>query len=99
MQPRVIGFLITVKCNAACSHCCFESDPHRNECMSRDEALSYVRQVAEVGYLRGISITGGEPFLDYSLLSDVVREAGNHKLGARVVSNCFWATSPEHATS
>ena len=97
MKPRVIGFLITLKCNAACQHCCFESGPKRTESMTRDQALSYVRQVAEVGYLRGISITGGEAFLDYALLRDVIREAGTHGLSARVVSNCFWALSPERA--
>lgn len=97
MKPRVVGFLITIKCNAACDHCCFESGPSRTETMNQEDALSYVRQIAEVGYLRGISITGGEPFIKLKLLKAVVREAGKHRLKSRVVSNCFWATSATHA--
>lgn len=99
MKPRVIGFLITLKCNVRCKHCCFHSGPDRSDSMSRAQALNYVRQVAMVGYLRGISITGGEPFLDYSLLRDVIYEVGKHRLSARVVSNCFWAVSPARATA
>jgi MoaA/NifB/PqqE/SkfB family radical SAM enzyme len=98
MKTRVIGFLINLKCNAACKHCCFSSGPDRTDAMSRSEALSYVRQVAEVEGLKGISITGGEAFLAYPLLVEMTAELAKHNLRARAVSNCFWAKTPRIAT-
>lgn len=97
MRPRVIGFLLTLNCNASCRHCCFECSPVRSEAMTEIDAGGFVRQVAGAGEIRGISITGGEPFRAPGLLHTVVQEAGLHSLKTRVVTNCFWAKDYEQA--
>lgn len=97
MKPRVIGMLITLRCNAACKHCCFSSNPNRIDVMPLEEALMYVDQIADTKALRGISITGGEPFVEYATLSAIVKHAGLYGLKSRIVSNCFWASTREKA--
>ncbi len=64
--------------------------------MPRDVSLRCVRSAAEA-QLQGIIVTGGEPFVEYDLLLDVIREAGRLGLASRVVTNAFWATTPDRA--
>src|SRR5581483_3495639 len=44
-----------------------------------------------------ISITGGEPFLDFALLRDVVAHGTRRGAQMTCVTNAYWATSPEKA--
>ena len=96
MIVQSLGMLLTLRCNARCSHCCFECGPRRTETMPANVALRAVRGAARAG-LRGVIVTGGEPFLEYDLLRTVVTEAGRLNLGSRVVTNAFWATSADRA--
>src|SRR5438046_36950 len=97
MYPRVIGLLLTLRCNATCAHCCFHSSPARTDCMSEEEALSYVEQAARIPGIRGISVTGGEPFVEYELLHSVISTARQNGLRSRVVTNGYWAATPQRA--
>jgi hypothetical protein len=91
-----IDFLLTFRCNAACAHCITESNPHRRESLTRDEVLGVLEAGVELGK-RYVSFTGGEPFLDYRLLLELVSAA--HRLGYYVASdtNAFWGRSEERA--
>ena len=97
MRPRVIGFLFTLRCTATCRHCCFKCNPRRTEKMSLDDALFFVREVAGMNDLSGISLTGGEPFREYEDWQAVLGEGGANSLKARIVTNCFWATDTRRA--
>jgi MoaA/NifB/PqqE/SkfB family radical SAM enzyme len=66
--------------------------------MSTEEACYYVEQAASAG-LAGISITGGEPFLDMDRLLAVIHTAYKNGLFARVVTNGYWAGSEKRASS
>ena len=96
MRPRVLGLLLTLKCNAECAHCCFNSGPSRSLAMNADEACDYVGQAASAG-LAGISITGGEPFIDLDRLETVVSKSFELGMFARVVTNGYWAGSNRRA--
>lgn len=51
---------VTYKCNARCSHCFFAAELNRKEELSTDEIL---RIIDNLGPLKGLLISGGEPFL------------------------------------
>lgn len=93
MHPRVIGMLFTLKCNAKCKHCCFQCSPRRKEHMELGDALGYLEQIQKINSIKGISITGGEPFFDYASLKYLFEQVGISGLKARIVTNCFWASS------
>ena len=65
--------------------------------MSEEEALSYVEQAARIPGIRGISVTGGEPFVEYELLHSVISTARQNGLRSRVVTNGYWAATPQRA--
>ncbi|MBI5596362.1 MAG: radical SAM protein [Elusimicrobia bacterium] len=62
--PVFVSWQLTRGCNLACLHCCTDSAPGRalKDELSRDEALSFARQVvdASVPY---VMLCGGEPTL------------------------------------
>jgi pyruvate-formate lyase-activating enzyme len=94
------GFLVTARCNAACSHCTTSCGPHATTALSRPKILALMDEAAALwrkhhvdGEELQFSISGGEPFLDFPLLLDIV--AHGARLGAWVgcVTNGSWATS------
>ncbi len=96
-QVNSIGLLLTLKCNAQCSHCCFSCHPLRKEKMTLTRAVNYVNQAAQVETVTSITLTGGEVFTCYDLLQSVIEAAGTQGLQVRLVSNGYWATTVKKA--
>ena len=98
---RNIGFVLTYQCQVACPHCIIKAGPHRTEKMERSDAISWIDQVAGYrdGYIKVLSLTGGEPFFDISLLREVSCYAGEKGLIVSVVTNAFWASSFDDAVA
>lgn len=95
-----LAIAITMKCNARCAHCCTHCGPYRNEAMSLQQLQRIISEAATVSGSAAfqVDITGGEPFLDFDLLQQVVAHGAS--LGAHMscMTNGYWATSPEVAT-
>ncbi len=85
------------KCNFSCSHCGFSCNPARNEVMALESALSYIEMLRGYNDLRMIAYSGGEPFLFYPHLTEAMSLANQFGLDGGVVTNCYWATSPQVA--
>lgn len=66
--------------------------------MTLVEVQGYIEQAKQAG-MRGVSITGGEPFLDFELLRGALETVGELGLRARIVTNSFWAATPDRAIS
>ncbi len=98
---RSAGLLLTYKCNASCEFCYYNCGPKQNGLMPIDTA---VRAWQSLKILAGdtakIHITGGEPFLYWDHLQQVLEEAKKHDLGKvdLIETNGFWADSAELAT-
>lgn len=93
-----VGMLLTMRCNAACDHCCFESGPKSSTTLVQDDAVRFVRELAEGG-ATGVVFTGGEPFIVFPMLLAAVTEAGRRGLRVRVVTNGFWGNNKDRALS
>jgi hypothetical protein len=61
------------------------------------DAIAFAREAASIDYLRGIAITGGEPFLEYEALQAILSEVGAGSLKAQITTNCYWATDMRQA--
>lgn len=90
-----MALILTARCNATCTHCVTSCGPDRTEALSKQDVIRLMNEAAAIhdGERLGFSLTGGEPFLDFDLLFDVVAHAG--RLGAWIscVTNAFWARS------
>jgi len=86
---------LTYKCNCACEFCYYNCGPEKNGLMSVDTAISVWQSLKIlVGDSAKIHITGGEPFLYWDRLQEILEEAGNQNLGKvdLIETNGFWAT-------
>ena len=94
-----LGFLMTYRCQVACPHCIIGAGPHRTEEMSEADILAWIEQAARVGRgrIKCICLTGGEPFCDLERLRQVSLFILAHGRVPTVVTNAFWAVSPEVA--
>lgn len=95
----ILGLILGARCNASCAHCSKSYGPYRTESLDRATALRLMDEAADIDdggplYFR---LTGGEPFLDFEFLLEVVRHGA--ALGGEVscVTNAYWAHSDERA--
>ena len=100
MKINRSGILITYKCNAACRHCLYMSNPKKNSLMSVEDARRYFAEFSQLG-LKGnvLHIAGGEPFMYYDRLLAIVKTAGEVGMTPlrMVETNGFWCRSMELA--
>ncbi|MFH1370208.1 MAG: radical SAM protein [Planctomycetota bacterium] len=92
---RNAGLLLTYRCNATCEFCYYNCSPKQGGLMPVEIAISAWRSLKELaGDNAKIHITGGEPFLYWDRLVEILREAKKHYLGPvdMIETNGFWAT-------
>ena len=96
-----VGFVVTKQCNATCTHCSQSCGPYRQERLATEDIVRVMNEAAAIddGSALAFDLTGGEPFLDFEALVEIVSHGT--ALGAEVscVTNAFWARSDELARS
>ncbi len=91
---RSAGLLLTYKCNCRCEFCYYNCSPDQNGLMPIDTAISVWQSLKTLaGNNAKIHITGGEPFLYWEHLLEILKEAKKQKLGLvdMIETNGFWA--------
>jgi MoaA/NifB/PqqE/SkfB family radical SAM enzyme len=93
------GLVMTYKCQVSCSHCIIQAGPKRKEVMKIEDAFSWIKQISEYrgGYIKFISLTGGEPFYNIESLQKISDYAKSLGLLVTAVTNAFWAETEEKA--
>jgi MoaA/NifB/PqqE/SkfB family radical SAM enzyme len=97
---RSAGLLLTYKCNCSCEFCYYNCGPDKNGLMSVDTALNSWQSLKNLaGDSAKIHITGGEPFLYWEHLLQILEEAKKQNLGKvdLIETNGFWATGEKKA--
>lgn len=94
-----VGLVITLKCPIECAHCIVEAGPHRSEEIEREKSFLWISQIADYrnGAIKRIILTGGEPFCNLILLSDIIKFSNEKGLNCSVVTNAFWAKTETSA--
>jgi organic radical activating enzyme len=97
-EPECLTIIPTYRCTAACSECCFESNPSIRHRMPRAELFATIQKAhSEFPGLRYVVLTGGEVTLLRNDLLDAIRLLTSLGLGSRIVSNGHWGRTTESA--
>jgi MoaA/NifB/PqqE/SkfB family radical SAM enzyme len=92
-----LHLLLTYQCTLECDHCFVWGSPYQTGTMSLSHVDAILRQAQTVSQINSIYFEGGEPFLYYATLLAAVRKAHRMGYSVGIVSNGYWATSPEDA--
>jgi len=107
-KPLSAGIILSYKCTCSCKHCMYASSPSwPADWMSLNQLEYVISKLSEtiiqspmgrhnVGVNVGLHFTGGEPFLNFSLLSEAVKVAKKYNVPSTFVeTNCFWCIYDE----
>ena len=96
------GLMLTYKCSAACRFCYYNCTPtKKSPLMPVKTAINTWQQLKDLaGTHAKLHITGGEPFLYYDHLIDILTQAKKLKLGQidQIETNAYWATDKNIVT-
>ena len=107
-KPSSAGFILSYKCNASCRHCMYACTPKwPADWITENDLKSLLSQLARtiepspygpefVSLSHGLHFTGGEPFLNFKLLSLAVEAATDYGIPSTFVeTNCYWCSDDE----
>ena len=92
---RSAGLMLSYQCNAACEFCYYHCSPRKGGLMPIETCIAAWRSLKILaGDEAKIHLTGGEPFLFWDRLVEILREGKAQSLGPvdLVETNGFWAT-------
>jgi hypothetical protein len=92
---RSAGLMLSYKCNAACEFCYYHCSPRKGGLLPVETCLAAWRSLRILaGDEAKIHLTGGEPFLYWDHLVEILQEGKRQNLGPidLVETNGFWAT-------
>lgn len=95
------GLLLTYKCNCACEFCYYNCGPDKEGLMPVDTAIDAWRSLRTLaGESARVHLTGGEPFLYWERLQEILDQAKRQGLGQAdlVETNGFWAADQKIVT-
>lgn len=91
-EVSCLTLLLTWRCPAECDHCVFDSGPKRKEVMDSRFAARVIEAAATAqSPPPGISFSGGEPFLEYAMMLELMGRAKELGCASEVVTSCAWA--------
>jgi len=93
---RSAGLLLTYNCNAACEFCYYHCSPRKTGLMPIDTAIGAWQSLKILaGDDAKVHLTGGEPFLYWDHLAQILEQAEKQNLGKvdLIETNGFWASN------
>jgi MoaA/NifB/PqqE/SkfB family radical SAM enzyme len=97
MKLSGLHLLLTYQCTFECEHCFVWGSPYQSGVMNLEQLHEILSQAQEIEGLDWIYFEGGEPFLYYPILLRGVQMATAMRFHIGIVSNAYWATTPEDA--
>lgn len=94
LKHKCLGALIfTYRCSISCAHCLFGCGPRlRSRPMSAADGLDFLRQLHDLD--RVVHIAGGEAFLYWDVLAELVEAAGRKGIAPHFIeTNSSWAVN------
>lgn len=93
---RKTAFGYSTKCNIKCGHCVAANADETHSKMEFSRAAGIIDEMSAAD-VRAISFTAGEPLLFLNDILALIRLCHKNRIYSRVVSNGFWAKSPDKA--
>ncbi|TJX12834.1 radical SAM protein [Tissierella creatinini] len=88
-----LTLFLSWKCNFACDHCGFLCGPDRTEKMDILSAKRCIEEASVNKSLEMVAYSGGEPFLYYQQMKELMQFSYDRGFRAGLVTNCYWAKS------
>lgn len=98
MEYKTLGVMMHNRCNANCDICSVECSPYCTEELDCDDIKKFIDSCIGTT-IKKISFTGGEPFLRYDVLKELVKYSKEKGFIPTTVTNGFWASSYDKAFS
>ncbi len=93
LHPQDVGIILTYRCHSRCRHCLYNCGPGRGqEAMSPERLRQALEQVLVWPQTPQVHLTGGEPFLHFSLLLEGAQIAAELSIPAYVETSGSWCT-------
>ncbi|MBC7226869.1 MAG: radical SAM protein [Thermoflexales bacterium] len=92
-----LHLLLTYQCNFECDHCFVWGSPSQKGTMTLAQVQHIYREARELGTVEWIYLEGGEPFMYYPVMVRAAQEAAEAGFRVGIVTNGYWATTPEDA--
>lgn len=96
MKYTILGIMMHRKCNARCKICSVSCSPTAKEKLDIERIKKMITSCKGTTIVN-VAFTGGEPFLEYNDLCDLVSHTAKEDLSPSVVTNGFWAESYDKA--
>jgi MoaA/NifB/PqqE/SkfB family radical SAM enzyme len=96
MKLSGLHILLTYQCTFECDHCFVWGSPWQTGTLSLEQIEHILRQAKQAD-VEWIYFEGGEPFLYYAIMVKGVDEAKHMGFKVGVVTNGYWAITPEDA--
>lgn len=93
MYQRSVSINLDSKCNATCDHCCFSCSPKSSLKMEESYIKKQILEFSKNPKIEVISFTGGEIFLNYSLLKELMIITHTYGKKITLITNGFWGSS------
>lgn len=93
----ILGIYLTNKCNVTCRHCCVNSGPQEDGKLELEHLVPTIVAGARAGIIKGLHISGGEPFIYLSDVRVLLGHAKELEILAGVNTNVSWAKSRDRA--
>jgi Radical SAM superfamily len=95
--PRTLSIMPTFRCVSNCASCGTLSNPYDKTNLPLQTIITCIHEAKRLNFAN-IVFTGGEPTLCWSRLLQAIKEAKKQGLITRLVTNAYWATTPNLAT-
>jgi organic radical activating enzyme len=93
--PLYLRLYLTLKSKFAHPYSPVGASPERTETMTSDDAKKYIDGVHKAQDISLVDISGGEPFLYYDEMLNILGYAKKKGVPAKVTTSAFWASNPE----
>lgn len=92
MNYNTLGILLRKTCTAECDICSVECSPYCEEELDVEYVKKFIDSCKDTT-IKKISFSGGEPFIKYKELVELVQYTCDMGFDVRLVTNGYWATT------
>ncbi len=95
LRPSDIGIILTYRCTSSCRHCLYNCGPGWKDWMHPSAVTEALEATTQWDHPYKVHLTGGEPFLNLSLLKHAIREATRLGIMSYAETSAAWCTNRE----
>lgn len=98
MKYQTLGVIMHDTCNAECKICSLSCGPRSQNRLNINRIKDFILSCKNTSIVQ-VSFTGGEPFLRYDELKELIKFTVSQGFYCNVVTNAFWAYDEKQANS